>query len=158
MSTAAVHPAVTPVARNATPFARRMVGLGVAVPATVVLAVAFFLQPAGAGIGTHERLGIPPCGWITMIDTPCPTCGMTTSFAHATKGRLLESFITQPMGFALAMTTAMVMMLGLYTAATGSHVGSVIVSRLWSRYTGWFLAGAVLAAWLFKILSHRGLL
>lgn len=43
---------------------------------------------------------------------PCPTCGMTTSFAYAVRGRLLRAFHAQPAGLAIA--------LGLFGVGAGS--------------------------------------
>ena len=92
-----------------------------------------------------------------LMDLPCPTCGWTTAFAHAADGRLLTSLATQPFGGLLAIATAMAMLLGLYVAVTGSRV-AWIFTRLWGRWTGWLLAGMVLAAWIYKVLSYKGVL
>ena len=62
------------------------------------------------------------CGWITAMNLPCPTCGMTTAFAHAANGDMLASLGTQPLGFVLAIATAMSLLLGTYVAATGSRL------------------------------------
>ena len=56
------------------------------------------LEPDPSGVGTHTRLGLPPCGFYTVTGIPCPTCGVTTSFAEAAHGRFKKSFFTQPMG------------------------------------------------------------
>jgi len=125
--------------------------------AAAVLALASWLQPAGAGLGTHEQLRLPSCGWIMAMDLPCPTCGMTTAFAHAANGDMLASLGTQPLGFVLALATAMMLLLGVYVAATGSRIGSEM-GRLWGRGSGWLIAGAVLAAWAYKIVAYRALL
>lgn len=31
--------------------------------------------------GTHQQLGLPECNFKAMVGAPCPSCGMTTSFA-----------------------------------------------------------------------------
>jgi hypothetical protein len=36
---------------------------------------------------------------------PCPTCGMTTAFAHTVRGQWGRAFWVQPAGFALALAT-----------------------------------------------------
>lgn len=136
---------------------RRITALVVAIGAGVVLAVAAGLEPAGRGLGTHEQLNLPACGWITLMDLPCPTCGMTTSFSHAAHGDLLASFAAQPLGCLLALGTAMAFIVAVYVVATGSRVGGVF-TRLWGRYTGWLLTAMVLAAWGFKVVTYRGLL
>ena len=95
-----------------------------------------------------------------MMDMPCPTCGMTTAFAHAAHGHLLKSFIAQPMGFVLALATAMTFLVCVHTAATGSRLPRVFL-RLWGGsnrrvHSGWILAGMIVAAWLYKIASYKG--
>ncbi len=72
------HP---PVTASSTAL-RRVVGAGVAVGAVSLLGVAAWLDPSPEGLGTHSQLSLPPCGWILTMDLPCPTCGMTTAFAH----------------------------------------------------------------------------
>ncbi|MBT8485489.1 MAG: DUF2752 domain-containing protein [Phycisphaerales bacterium] len=133
---------------------RRGMGAFAAVASGGVLAIAVALEPAGAGLGTHEQLRLPACGWITLMDLPCPTCGMTTSFAHAANGDLVQSFLAQPLGFALAIATAMVLLIGVHAAVTGSRLAHGL-TRFWGPRSGWILAGAVLAAWGFKVFSYR---
>lgn len=41
------------------------------------------------------------CAWIQMTGQPCPSCGMTRSFAHAGRLHLLRSLTYNPAGFAL---------------------------------------------------------
>lgn len=53
--------------------------------------VAYRLEPDPRGFGTHQRLGLPPCTVRAVFGIPCPSCGMTTSFANLTKGRWREA-------------------------------------------------------------------
>lgn len=137
--------------------ARRLLAALVAVGAASVLSLAAWLEPASAGLGTHEQLKMPACGWITLMDLPCPSCGMTTSFAHAADGRFLASFAAQPLGFLLAIATAMAVIAGSYVAVTGSRVAGQF-TRLWVRGSGWAIIALVLAAWGYKVMSYKGLL
>jgi hypothetical protein len=57
-------------------------GLGL----TTLLLVAAVLQPDKYGRGTHQQLGLPPCTFLMWFGRPCPTCGMTTSWACMMKG------------------------------------------------------------------------
>ena len=50
-------------------------------------ALAARLEPDPRGFGTHQRLGLPPCTFQSMFNIPCPSCGMTTSFANVVRGR-----------------------------------------------------------------------
>lgn len=72
-----------------------------------VLLVAASLEPAAAGYGTHEDLGLPACGFKSLTSLPCVTCGMTTAFSHAANGDLIAAFGVQPTGTLLALATAM---------------------------------------------------
>jgi hypothetical protein len=147
---AAGQPAIAAVPSAAR---RRLIAALVAIAALAVLGVAAVIEPSPTGLGTHEQFHMPRCGWITLMDTPCPTCGWTTAFAHAADGNILASFRTQPTGCLLALAA----ILGLYVAFTGSPVASVL-KRLWGRSTGWLVAAVVLVSWGYKILSHKGVL
>lgn len=144
-----------PVETSAT--TRRLVGAGVAAVAAGILAVAAWLQPSATGLGTHSQLNMPPCGWIMAVDVPCPTCGMTTAFSHAANGNLMAAFVTQPMGAALSIAVAVALLVGAYTALTGSRVASLF-ARLWGRRAAWAIGVGVTGAWIYKIIVYKGLL
>ena len=140
------------------PVAGRLWGVGLAAGALALLAVAGWLRPEPGQAGTHCQLGLPPCGFYTMTGLPCPTCGMTTSFAYAVRGQALKSMHAQAGGFVLAMGTAATAVLGLMTAITGRRV-----CINWFRVspTGliWVVALGFLAAWGLKtvlVLHHNG--
>ena len=135
----------------------RVLALLMAIAGSGVLSLAAWLNAAPEGLGTHEQLRLPTCGWIRLMDVPCPTCGMTTAFAHAADGNLVASFLAQPLGCLLAIATAMGVIIGVYVTITGSRVLGLL-GRLWGRRTGWLLAGIVVTAWGYKVLSYRGLL
>ncbi|MCZ6836631.1 MAG: DUF2752 domain-containing protein [Planctomycetota bacterium] len=134
---------------------RRIVGALVAICAAGILGLAAWLTPSTEGIGTHQQMGLPECGWVTLMDLPCPTCGMTTSFAFAAEGDMFTSFKTQPLGAMLAIATAMSFLVGSFVALTGSRVGSMF-SRLWGRWSGWIIAGLIVVAWIYKVISYKG--
>jgi hypothetical protein len=136
---------------------RRLAALAVTTAAAAVLFVAAMLTPAAAGLGTHRQLRLPSCGWIAIFDLPCPTCGMTTAFAHAADGDFLASFRAQPMGFALALATTMTFLVGASITLTGSRLASVF-SRFFSRRAAWLFAAGYLVAWVYKMLSYKGVL
>jgi Protein of unknown function (DUF2752) len=64
--------------------------------------VAASLQPDPRGFGTHRQLGLPPCTVRLLFGIPCPSCGMTTSFAHLMQGQLEDAFRANPAGPLLA--------------------------------------------------------
>jgi len=117
--------------------------------------VAAWLQPSHTGLGTHEQMHLPPCGWIAIADMPCPTCGMTTAFSYAAHGDLPHSFLSQPLGCVLAVSVAMTLLVSIYVVVTGSRVGGAF-ARLWGRRTAWMLGAAVIVSWFYKIASYKG--
>ncbi|MEE8154678.1 MAG: DUF2752 domain-containing protein [Phycisphaerales bacterium] len=137
---------------------RRLVAVAVALAAATILGLAAYLDPSPTGLGTHTQLpAMPTCGWIVTMDLPCPTCGMTTAFAHAANGNLLAALGAQPLGAVLALATAMTLIVGGFTAVTGSRVGSIFAT-LWGRKAAWILAGGATGAWVYKVLVYRELL
>jgi hypothetical protein len=134
---------------------RRLIGAVAALTSGALLTVAALLTPSDAGMGTHQQLFSSPCAWITGVDCPCPTCGMTTSFAHAADGNLFASFLAQPLGSLLALATAMTFLLGSFTAATGSRIGHRL-TRLWRPRMVWIIAALVIGSWIYKIIWYKG--
>jgi len=124
-----------------------------------LLLVSAWLEPAPVGLGTHTALGLPRCGWITAADMPCPTCGMTTAFAHAADGRFIAAFLTQPMGALLALLVAMTFVASLHAVITGQTILPLLrpLTQRLLQPAGWAaMAAIVLASWGWKILTHRG--
>src|SRR5947209_17793287 len=115
------------------PALTRRVRLGVlAVAAALVLlfAVAAWLSPYGpdglpVGIGTHTQLGLPECNFLRLTGLPCPSCGMTTSFALLMHGDLPASLRANAVGTLLA-----VFLLGMIP---WSLVGAARGRWLWIR-------------------------
>jgi hypothetical protein len=73
----------------------------------VVLAIAVWLEPDVRGIGTHEKLGLPACGFAETLQVPCPSCGFTTTFALAAEGRVWAAIKNQPFGFLVFVSTVL---------------------------------------------------
>ena len=70
-------------------------------------AVAASLPPDPRGFGTHRGLGLPPCSIRATYGLPCPSCGLTTSFAHFVRGEFPGSIAANLAGFALAALCAL---------------------------------------------------
>lgn len=120
-----------------------------------VLIIAAWLKPAAEGHGTHEQLGLHPCTWASVLGSPCPTCGMTTSFAHAARADFVASFLTQPFGFLLALASATGFWIALHIAVFGSTMGRPIAAFMGRRLL-WISLAALLAAWAYKIATWQG--
>jgi hypothetical protein len=65
--------------------------------------LAYSVTADPTGRGTHQQFGLPPCVILTLTKLPCPTCGMTTSFAHFVRGRWRESAEANTSGFLMAV-------------------------------------------------------
>lgn len=116
---------------------------------TIMLGAALWLDADPAGVGTHQQLGLPPCGFLAATGLPCATCGMTTAFTHAVHGRIFTSLITQPAGMVMALATAIIAIISLWALVVGASL-EPIARCLWRPATFWLFAGLVLGSWVYK--------
>ena len=137
--------------------ARRVQALGVGLVASALLCVAFLLKPSPQGIGTHQQLGLPACGWVAAADIPCPTCGMTTAWSHTVRGQLPSAFMAQPLGMLLAFSACIVAIGGFITAITGYSFRPILYLFSPTKVII-VIATLTILSWVFKILLHRGVL
>ncbi len=89
----------------------------------VLLGVARSLAPSPNGFGTHQGLGLPPCTFQVMFHMRCPSCGMTTSWAHLTRGDV--------------------------PGAVQSNVGGLLLGVIAMLAAPWLLVSALLGRWWF---------
>lgn len=106
----------------------------------VVLGVAAWLHPytadgAPLSQATHTQLGLPPCNMMVMYGKPCPSCGMTTSFALLAHADVGNSLRANWVGTLLAVFWLGLIPWGLYGAVRGR--------LLWVRNGELFLTVAV---------------
>ena len=87
-----------------------------------LLAVAVFAKPNPNGVGTHQQFGFPPCTFRVLFDRPCPSCGMTTSWAHLVRGQLV--------------------------GALRANVGGTLLAAIAILITPWLLISAIRGRWL----------
>jgi len=120
-----------------------------------LLATAASLSPDPNGLGTHHQLGLPMCSLRQLAGIRCPSCGMTTSWAHLTHGNVLMSFASNSGGALLAIASA---------------IGGpwLVISGLRGRWLGgmpneWWFAGAsivilvvTLADWGVRLYIAQG--
>jgi hypothetical protein len=158
-SVAAVVPAIyatSPVPQKLG-AASRLVAALAAGACLAVLVVATTLEPSPAGLGTHRDMGFPSCNFLSVSGIPCPSCGMTTSFAWFVRGNILASVYVQPAGAMLATFAGVTFWAGLYIAVTGKPVYRLL-SRLPGPYFVLVPVGIGIAAWAWKIFLHlRGI-
>lgn len=133
------------------PMVARVAGGAILAGCVSLFAVASRLEPMTSGIGTHEQLGLPPCGMAVLWGVPCPTCGMTTAFAYAARGRWASSFHAQPAGLAVAVGIAGIAAIAMRTLATG-RTHRVNWYRLAPARVGIGVVSVLLAGWAYKII------
>ena len=115
-------------------------------------ALAGMLEPDPRGFGTHQRLGLPPCTFRALCGIPCPSCGMTTSFAHLTRGHFAKAIEANVGGTLLALVCAAQIPWCWWSAGCGRLVGvshptkSLLVLLL-------TVVGVSAASWLYRILG-----
>jgi hypothetical protein len=99
----------------------------VALGLVAVFAIAIWLDPYDAEghprrMETHRQLGMPPCTFYTMTGLPCPSCGMTTSFALLVHGDVINSLRANAVGTLLALFWLALIPWGLVSACRGRLV------------------------------------
>lgn len=124
----------------------------VAIACGVLLGVAAWLHPDERGFGTHTQLGIAACP--NAADFPCPTCGMTTAFAYAVRGRMLSAIATQPAGGLFALGVMLVFAASVRSVCTGASV-RINWYRVRPSAVAMSVIAVVLLAWGYKILMVR---
>ena len=84
-----------------------------------ILVVAAWLTPDQSGRGTHQQLGLPPCTFVLLFDQPCPSCGMTTAWAHTVRGQITSALESNVGGTLLAAIAIVVAPWSLISALRG---------------------------------------
>ena len=121
-----------PVARLADPprarWFVRAVLFAIAVTLTGVFAVAVYLDPYNPDgsprtMATHTTLGLPPCNFVALTGgKPCPSCGMTTSFALLVRGDVGASLRANWVGTLLAAFWAGLLVWSVASGLVGRHL------------------------------------
>jgi hypothetical protein len=110
----------------------RLLLAAIGLAACAALATATTLTPDARGYGTHEQLGWAPCWFRGAMGRPCPSCGMTTSWAHAVRGDA--------------------------RAAVATNAGGAMGCWLAATVAPWLLACAVAGRWLLVRPAPRAVL
>jgi len=115
-----------------------------------LLGLAAWLRPSDLGLGTHQQLGLPPCSFRFLVHTRCPTCGMTTAWAHAVRGQVAEGLRANAGGVLLAALAAAAAPWLALSAARGRWLGPrprinalAVLSVVW--------AAVVLVEWIVRL-------
>ncbi len=124
-------PLARPVQRPGSPrtgLIVRLVLLVVGVGLAGVFVVAGFVNPyhpdgTPKRMATHMQLGMPACNFVLLAGKPCPSCGMTTSFALLVRGDVAASLAANWAGTVIALLWALTMVWALISAARGRPLG-----------------------------------
>lgn len=115
-----------PTLRERTNWWVRVGLLAIAAGLAAVFYIATLVKPYGPDgsplkLGSHQTIGMPPCRFAQMTDMPCPSCGMTTSFALLVRGDVWNSMKANWVGTGLAVFCALM-------------IPWAIASAFWGRY------------------------
>jgi hypothetical protein len=146
--------AICPSPQRLDPLARAG-ALAIAGGCLVVLLIATRLTPSPTGLGTHaQEMGLPACNFLATTGLPCPSCGMTTSFAWFVRGNLAASLYVQPAGTLLATAAGVAVWACLFIAVTGKPVYRLLVARVSPIYYVLVPLALGIVGWAWKILLH----
>jgi len=115
-----------------------------------LLAVAGVLAPDPRGLGTHERLGLPPCTFRQLTGYRCPSCGMTTSWAHLVRGRVGQAFRDNPGGALLGLATGILAPWALISGWRGRWLGRPLRERT-VLIAVWGVIAVTLIDWSYRV-------
>jgi hypothetical protein len=130
----------------------RIIAAAVLAGIMLALGTARALDPDPSGVGTHTQLGFHPCPMVVVTGYPCPTCGMTTSWAYMTRGAWLSAFHAQPAGLALGLAAF---------GAAGLALSVLVTGKVWLvnafRVRPWRVMAVglsvLLGGWAYKIAT-----
>jgi hypothetical protein len=130
----------------------RLVNLTLVLGASSLITVSALVTPSPTGMGTHEKLGLPPCTFHKWTGIPCFSCGMTTSWAWMAHGHPWMAIKTQPMGVLLFVATVAAGLASLVFLFRGGTVerrlagyGKPLTIVFWT---------GLLGAWAYKIVEN----
>jgi hypothetical protein len=115
-----------------------------------VLVTARWLEPDPTGVGTHVQLGLPPCAFLYFTKLPCPTCGLTTSFAHMARLQVTQAFQAHWLGPPLFALTAVTVALCAWGCAAGMTIANAIERLRLARLVA-IIAAAAVIVWVVRL-------
>ncbi len=109
------------------------------------------LQPDERGYGTHEQFGFSPCWFVEHWNMRCPSCGMTTSWAHLTRGKIWDSLRANSGGTALAVLALWLSWALLASALRGHWIGQL--PGTWTQVVIPLAVGIIIGVdWIIRLL------
>jgi hypothetical protein len=129
----------------------RQVLIGLTTIVIAVFGIAMWVNPYAEDgqplrMATHRQLGLPPCTFYSLTGLPCPSCGLTTSFALFVRGDLANSWRANAVGTLLAIFLVLGIPWGIAGAVRGRPLW-IDVEKLISRAMLTFI-GLLLMRWI----------
>ena len=132
------------------PTQNRLIAAVFFAASTGVLLLALWMTPSAKGMGTHQQMGLPPCGFKLATNLPCISCGMTTSFAHTADGDVVSGFLTQPAGMLLALGCALLSVVSFWSLVSGMSLAPL--GRMLARPAAIVvMIATLLASWAYTL-------
>ena len=99
-----------------------------------VFAVAVWIRPYDEEgnaelLATHRQLGLPECTFKVLTGKPCPSCGMTTSFALLVRGDVWHSMQANWVGTLLAVLWMAIIPWSILSALLGRPLFMLSIER-----------------------------
>jgi hypothetical protein len=138
----------TPCPSEKLPWSQRSILIALGGGLLSLLIVAALLDPDPRGLGTHQRLGLPPCTFQQWTGYRCPSCGMTTAWSNLARGRVGAALRANVGGVVLALAS---LVLAPWTLVAGCY------GRWWWRPLDDRLALGFVVALLLITLLEWGL-
>lgn len=118
---------------------------------TALFVIALRLDPYDADgqplkFGAHTRLGMPPCEFYVLFSKPCPSCGLTTSFALLMHGDMGGSLRANSIGTLMALFGLVMIPWSLLIAFRGTYLWVQSIERA-SLWVGGFFFLLLLIRW-----------
>ena len=123
-----------------------------AIPLAVVI-TATQLEPSPTGVGTHQQLGLPPCGWLEITGIPCPGCGLTTSFSNMVRLQVVGAARANPFGIMLFLVTFFTIPVAAIGFARGYRVLDTL-ERLHAEKFAILLSVSAMLVWGVRVVRH----
>jgi hypothetical protein len=70
-------------------------------------------------MSSHTQLGLPRCNFVELTGKPCPSCGMTTSFALLVRGDVISSLRANWVGSTICLMWAVTLVWAVASSLWG---------------------------------------
>jgi hypothetical protein len=122
-----------------------------------ILLIGRLLRPSAEGVGTHQQLGLPPCAFLHLTGIPCPSCGLTTSVAHAAHLHFTQSIVTQPFGFIVFVFALLSIPFSIYFINRRIPL-SALADLPGRKFAAGLMLALFLLSWFYKIAAIKSLI